>query len=210
MARTLTEKQLREQMVTLGASLFQRGFVVGGAGNMSVRLPDGNLLVTPTNSCFGRLDAATLSKIDPAGNLISGDRPTKESVFHRMFYEKDAAVNAVVHLHSTYLTALSCLDGLDPENVLRPFTPYYVMKVGRLRLVPYLRPSHPDISRELAARMDGSKAFLLANHGPVVIGADFEETVNAAEELEETARLFFLLEGKRIRYLTDDEVEELR
>ena len=210
MAQTVTEEQLRDQLVALGASLFQRGYVVGGAGNMSARLPDGNLLVTPTNSCFGRLDAARLSKIDMAGTVISGDRPTKESVFHRMFYEKDASVNAVVHLHSTYLTALSCLEGLDRDNALKPFTPYYVMKVGRLQVVPYLRPSHPDISKELASRMDGSKAFLLANHGPIVIGANFEETVNSAEELEETAKLHFLLQGKAVRYLTDAEVKELQ
>ena len=204
-----SEMEIRESMTRLALSLFDRGYAVGGAGNLSARLPDGNILVTPTNSCMGRLSPERLSKISPQGELLAGDAPSKEVPFHAALYRAAPDCGAIAHLHSTYLTALSCLDGLDPEDVMRPFTPYYVMKVGRLVRIPYYRPGSPDIARSLEARIGDSRAFLMANHGSVVAGRDIVDAVNNAEELEETAKLFFILHGHSIRYLSAGDIAEL-
>lgn len=208
----MTEDELRDQMCRLGKSLYDRGYAVGGAGNLSARLPDGTFLVTPTGSSLGRLQAASLSKISADGTLVSGSRPTKEFAFHLDLYEARPAAGAVVHLHSTYLTALSCRRDLDFENAVRPFTPYFVMRIGSLPAVPYYRPGDPRIGRDLSdlAGESDARAFLLASHGPVVLGGTFEEAVDNAEELEETAKLWFLLRDEDVRYLTDEEIAELR
>lgn len=200
---------LKQDLVQLGQSLYHRGYSVGGAGNISVRLPDGRFLVTPTGSSLGRLSVERLSVIDADGRLIEGDKPSKEAVFHLAMYAEKPDCGAIVHLHSTYLTALSCLSDLDPENALKAFTPYYVMRVGRLPVIPYYRPGHPDIATELAARATTGRAFLLANHGVVVTGSDLFDAADNAEELEETAKLFFILKGQNIRYLSDSEVQDL-
>lgn len=208
----MTEAALREQMCRLGKSLFDRGYAVGGAGNLSLRLAGDTFLVTPTGSCLGRLEPESLSRIAANGTLLSGPRPTKEFGFHLELYRARPDAGAVVHLHSTYLTALACRRDLDRENAIRPFTPYYVMRVGSLPVIPYYRPGDPRIGRDLSelARHSDARAFLLASHGPVVLGADFDEAVGNAEELEETAKLWFLLRGEDIRYLTNDEITELR
>lgn len=206
----MTEQPLREQMVSLARSMFERGYATGGAGNLSVKLPDGTFLTTPTGSSFGRLNADTLSVVDIDGQHLSGDRPSKEIAFHLAIYRNQPACNAIVHLHSTYLTALSCLEGLDPNNAIRPFTPYYVMRIGQLPVIPYLRPGDPQIATELANRAADYRAFLLANHGPVITGTDLCDAVDNAEELEETAKLALMLRGQTIRYLTDAEVDDLK
>lgn len=205
-----TEQQLREQMVTLARSMFERGYATGGAGNLSIKLENGHFLATPTGSSFGRLVAEELSVVDIDGNHISGKKPSKEVAFHLAIYRNNSECNAIVHLHSTYLTALSCLEGLDRENAIKAFTPYYVMRIGELPVIPYLRPGDPQIAEELSQRASDYRAFLLANHGPVVTGTDFEDAVDNAEELEETAKLAFILKDKKIRYLTDAEVQDLK
>lgn len=206
----MTEQQLREQMVSLARSMFERGYATGGAGNLSLKLPNGHFLATPTGSSFGRLIAEELSVVDIEGNQLSGKRASKEIAFHLAIYRNKPKCNAIVHLHSTYLTALSCLDNLDADNAIRPFTPYYVMRIGQLPVIPYLRPGEPRIAEELAKRAADYRAFLLANHGPVITGTDLEDAVDNAEELEETAKLMFLLNNHPVRYLTDVEVEDLK
>jgi len=206
----MTEQQLRAQMVTLARSMFERGYATGGAGNLSLKLPDGNFLATPTGSSFGRLVAEELSVVDINGVHISGKKPSKEAEFHLAIYRNNSKCNAIVHLHSTYLTALSCLENLDTNNAIKPFTPYVVMRIGELPVIPYLRPGDPQIAEELAKRAGDYRAFLLANHGPVITGADFADAVDNAEELEETAKLIFLLNEQPIRYLTDDEITDLK
>ncbi|WP_439327842.1 3-oxo-tetronate 4-phosphate decarboxylase [Lonepinella sp. BR2357] len=205
----MTELEQKKQMVELARSFYQRGYSVGGAGNLSVRLDENRILVTPTGSSLGRLDAERLSVVDMQGNWISGDKPSKEYVFHLALYQQNPKCNAIVHLHSTYLTALSCLDGLDKDNAIKAFTPYYVMRVGKLQVIPYYRPGSPEIARELRERALTAKAFLLANHGIVVTGSDLIDAADNADELEETAKLHFILQGQKIRYLTDDEVKDL-
>ena len=206
----MNEQQLREQMVTLARSMFERGYATGGAGNLSIKLSNGHFLTTPTGSSFGRLVAEELSVVDIDGNHISGKKPSKEAAFHLAIYRNNPVCNAIVHLHSTYLTALSCLEGLDRNNAIKAFTPYFVMRIGELPVIPYLRPGDPRIAEELAKRAGDYRAFLLANHGPVVTGTDFVDAVDNAEELEETAKLAFLLKGNDIRYLTDEEVTDLK
>lgn len=206
----MTEQQAREEMVRLGASFFQRGYATGSAGNLSLRLEDGTLLATPTGSCLGELVADRLSKVTPEGEWIGGDKPSKEISFHRAIYLNNPEAGAIVHLHCLYLTALSCLEGLDTQNCIRPFTPYVVMRVGDVPVVPYYRPGDARLGEDLAKLAPRYKAFLLANHGPVVVGKTLREAADNTEELEETARLIFTLGDRPIRYLNDDEVAELR
>ncbi|MBS1155074.1 MAG: putative sugar aldolase [Proteobacteria bacterium] len=205
----MTEQQLREQMASLARSLFMRGYVSGGAGNISVRLPDGNILISPTGSSFGELNPDALSKLSPEGELLAGDPPSKEWPMHMAMYANRVKCGAVVHLHSTWLTALSCLSGLPEDNCLPPITPYYVMRVGKLPLLPYMRPGSPELAPAVAAKAPTHVAVLLANHGPVVSGKDLAQAVANAEELEDTARLFLLLRSQPYNMLSPANVTEL-
>lgn len=206
----MDEQTLREALSSFGLSLFNRGYTSGSGGNMSVRLEDGTLLATPTNSSLGRLIPARISHVSMDGVLLGGDKPSKECAFHKAIYEARPQCRAVVHLHSTYATALSCISGIDPEDVLRPFTPYYVMKVAPLPLLPYYKPGSVELVDSIGAMAKRSGTMLLANHGAITTGETLEAAVNAAEELEETAKLFFLLRGEKVRYLTSEEIAALR
>ncbi len=205
-----TEAKLREEICAAGASLFNRGLTHGSTGNISVRLEDGGWLMTPTGSSLGTLDPARLSKLDATGRLVSGDPPTKEAFLHTTMYDARPNAGAVVHLHSTYSVAVSCLEGIDPADCLPPITAYYVMRVGALPLVPYHPPGDKGLAEAVGKLADRHHAVLLANHGPVVAGTTLSAAMDAIEELEETARLYLLLRGQPIRTLTDDQVAELR
>ena len=206
---TASESQLREHICTTAKSMFDRGLTHGSTGNISARLEDGWLL-TPTGSSLGALDPAKLSKLDWTGRLLSGDAPSKENFLHLAMYEERAATGAVVHLHATHSVAVSLLDGLDPADLLPPLTAYYVMRVGTLPLVPYYAPG--DLKLADAVRRFAGKhhALLLANHGPVVGGSSLSAAADAAEELEATAKLFLLLQGQRIRALTQAQADDLK
>jgi len=203
------EATRREEICRLGASIFARGLTAGSSGNISVRVADG-WLMTPTNASLGRLDPARLSKLDDDGKLVSGDAPTKESFLHRVMYEERSKTGAVIHLHSTHSVAISCLADIDPADVLPPITAYYVMRVGRLPLVPYYRPGDLALAEAVRGFAGKHHAVLLANHGPVVAGTSLDAAANAIEELEETAKLFLLLRGSKTRYLMQEQVAELR
>ncbi|WP_366556664.1 3-oxo-tetronate 4-phosphate decarboxylase [Aquibaculum sediminis] len=202
------ENRLRERIALHGKSLFDRGYGCGSSGNISVRLEDG-ILVTPTNSSMGRLDPARISRLDWQGNLLAGDKPSKEAFLHLAMYQERPDERAVVHLHATHSVAVSCLAEINPENVLPPITAYYVMRVGKLPLLPYYRPGDMALAEAVRSMAREHRAMLLANHGPVVAGKELDAAVYAAEELEETARLFLLLRGERTRYLTPEQVGEL-
>ena len=204
----MSDAKQREEICAIGASIFARGLTAGSSGNISVRADEG-WLMTPTGSSLGRLDPARLSKLDRDGRLVAGDPPTKESFLHRVMYEERPATGAVVHLHSTHSVAVSCLAEIDPEDVLPPITAYYVMRVGRLPLVPYFRPGDIELAEAVRGFAGKHHAVLLANHGPVVAGSDLDEAVNAMEELEETAKLYLLLRGANTRYLTSAQVRGL-
>ncbi|MGX9787050.1 3-oxo-tetronate 4-phosphate decarboxylase [Janthinobacterium lividum] len=203
------ESRQRELIVDFGKSLFERGLTAGSSGNLSVRLSDGWLL-TPTNASLGRLDPAQLSKLDWDGNLISGAPPSKEAFLHRAMYAERGSAGAIVHLHSTHSAAVSCMCGLNHDDCIPPLTPYFVMKVGRLPLVPYHRPGDPALAGAIGAMARKHSAVLLANHGPVVSGTSLEAAVYAAEELEETAKLFLLLRDVPTRPLDAAQIADLK
>ena len=205
----MSEAKLREEICYFGKSLFDRGLTFGSAGNISVRVADG-WLMTPTNSCLGRLDPARLSKVDECGQLVSGDQATKEYFLHLSMYAQRPNAGAIVHLHSTHSVAVSVLADLDPEQPIPPITAYYVMKIGQLALVPYYAPGDVALAeavREVAGR---HHAVLLANHGPVVAGKDLETAIYATEELEETAKLYLMLRGEKTRLLTAEQIGQLQ
>lgn len=204
----MSEQAIRDNIVKWGKSLFERGLTAGSSGNISVRTEDG-YLATPTNSCLGFLDAAKLSKLDPDGKHLSGDAPTKELPLHFAFYEGRAECRAVVHLHSTYATALSCLADVDPKDAIPAITPYVVMRVGRVPVVPYTRPGSADVKPLIAAIVGEHSAALLENHGPIVSGASLDATVFAIEELEEAAKLAIITRGMPVRYLGAAAIEDL-
>ena len=203
-----TETKLRDDIAKLAKSMFERGLTVGSSGNISVRLDDG-WLMTPTGSSFGDLDPARLSRLGPQGELLGGDKPTKETFLHQAMYEMRPGSGAVVHLHSTHSVAVSCLADIDPANVLPPITAYYVMKIGTLPLVPYYPPGDLDLARAVRELAGRHHAVLLANHGPVVAGTSLRDAVYATEELEETAKLYLLLRGHKTRFLTPEQAARL-
>jgi len=205
----MNESQLREKIVLKGQSIFQRGLTGGSSGNISVRLDDGWLL-TPTNSCLGELDPAKISKVDWAGNLLSGDPPSKELFLHNAVYQQRASCQAVIHLHSTHSVAVSCLPEINPDNVIPPLTAYYVMRVGTLPMIPYFPPGDEKLGEEIAKLAGKHAAMLLANHGPVIAGKSLEAAVYAIEELEETAKLYLLLHRSNPRCLTAEQVAQLK
>jgi ribulose-5-phosphate 4-epimerase/fuculose-1-phosphate aldolase len=203
----MNEDALREQMVETGRSLYQRGLAHGSAGNISVQLKDG-WLMTPTNSCLGRLDPARISRLDSHGKLMSGDKPSKETFLHIAMYRERSA-GAVVHLHSVHAVAISCLADIDANDVFPPITAYAIMQVGKLALAPYYPPGDESLAEAVRKLAGKHHAILLANHGPVVAGSTLDAAVNAIEELEQTAKLVLLLRGQPLRLLTPDQVSEL-
>ena len=204
----MSENSERDSICRLAKSLFDRGLTIGSSGNISVRLSDG-WLMTPTGSSMGNLDPNEISKLDLNGKLISGKSPTKESFLHIAMYDERPDSGAVVHLHSTHSVAVSCLAGIDKKNVLPPITAYYVMKIGKLPLVPYFPPGDINLAKAVKEMASNHHAVLLANHGPVVAGKTLEDAVYAIEELEETARLFLLLRNMKTQYLNEKQVKIL-
>jgi ribulose-5-phosphate 4-epimerase/fuculose-1-phosphate aldolase len=204
------ETRVRDEICRVGKSIFDRGLTFGSTGNISVRLARGDMLMTPTNASLGDLDPARLSRITAEGALVSGDKPTKEAFLHRCMYCARGDAGAVVHLHSTYSVAVSILADVDPRDVLPPLTAYYVMRVGSLPLVPYYPPGDESLGEAVGALAGEHRAVLLANHGPVVAGKSLREAQYATEEIEETAKLFLLLDGRRVRPLTEEQAERLR
>ncbi|MGN9785340.1 3-oxo-tetronate 4-phosphate decarboxylase [Nonomuraea sp. ZG12] len=196
------------QVVDLGSSLFGRRLTHGRTGNISVRTDDG-FLITPTGESLGDLSPAGLSLVSLTEDHLDGPRPSKEAFLHAAFYRARPDAGAVVHLHSTHSVAVSCHDGLDPDDVLPPLTAYYVMRVGRLPLLPYHAPGDPALGpiAERAART--AHALLLANHGPIVAGPDLAAAADIVEELEETARLWLLLRERPTRPLTPAQAADL-
>ncbi len=206
------ENKLREKICNTGASLYARGLTFGASGNISVRLDDGGWLMTPTGSTMGSLDPAKLSHLDAKGNLLSGDKPTKESFLHQVMYQHRDSAKAVVHLHSSYATAVSCLQCQNTNNVLPPLTAYYVMRVGKLPLVPYYPPGDLNLAKAVGELAGDHHAVLLANHGPVVSGNSLDSALYATEELEETAKLYLLLNqhnDQALSPLNEEQVKEL-
>ncbi len=201
-----SETKLREQICVLAKSMFDRGLTGGSTGNISARTDDGGLLVSPTGTSFGRLDPGRLSRFDANGVLVDGDQPTKEMPLHMAFYDTRSTAGAVVHLHSCHSVALSMMPDVDSDNFLPPLTPYSIMKLGKVKLLPFFLPGDPAMGEAVRGLAGKRSAVMLANHGPVVAGKDVEAACNAIEELEETSRLALLLRGVEANALTPDQV----
>lgn len=202
----MTETQLREQICLLAASLFDRGLTHGSTGNISARTDDGGLLVSPTGTSFGRLDPAKLSRFDAGGTLVSGDKPTKEMPLHSAFYDTRSTAGAVVHLHSCHSVAWSMMPDANYDDFLPHLTPYSIMKLGRVKLLPFFLPGDPAMGEAVRGLAGKRSAVMLANHGPVVAGKDIEAACNAVEELEDSARLAMMMRGVQARGLTNEQV----
>ena len=203
------EAELRERICLLAKSMFDRGLTGGSTGNISARTADGGLLVSPTGTSFGRLDPARLSRFDATGRLVDGDPPTKEMPLHTAFYDTRPQTGAVVHLHSSHSVAWSMMPDVDPDNALPPLTPYSIMQLGKVKLLPFFVPGDPAMG-EAVRRLAGRRsAVLLANHGPVVAGEDLESANNAIEELEYTAGLAMLTLGHSVKALSDDQIRSV-
>ena len=203
----MNENKLREQICILASSMFERGITHGSTGNISVRLDNDDILVTPSGSSFGRLDPNEIVKVTKSGQFIGSLSPTKELPLHKAFYEtRGMKSGAVVHLHSTHSVALSMLPGIDEDNVLPSYTPYSIMLLGKVKLLPFFVPGDPAMGDAIKGLAGKRSAVLLANHGPVVSGKDLESSVNAIEELEATARLALILKGANAKALDDSQI----
>jgi ribulose-5-phosphate 4-epimerase/fuculose-1-phosphate aldolase len=205
---TSTEARVREEICTVGASLYQRGYTVGSAGNISARLDDG-WLITPTDACLGRLDPADIAKVDADGRAVSGGKPSKTLELHRGIYARNGDARGIVHTHSTHLVALTLAGVWSEADVLPPITPYYVMKVGHVPLIRYRRPGDPQVAAQIAALADRVRAVLLERLGPVVWERSVAQASYVLEELEETACLWLMTNGQP-EPLDAAAIEELR
>jgi ribulose-5-phosphate 4-epimerase/fuculose-1-phosphate aldolase len=202
-------QEIARSLVALGASLFDRSLTFGRTGNLSAKVGEDRILLTPTGVSLGALEADGLSVIDLDGRHVDGAKPSKEAFLHAAVYRSRPDTGAVVHLHSTHAVAVSCLADVDPADVLPPLTAYYVMRVGRLPLLPYHAPGDTSLQALAESTARDHRSFLIANHGSVVAAGDLATAADAAEELEETARLFLLLRGHGTRPLTHDQVADL-
>ncbi|EJL05781.1 aldolase [Pseudomonas chlororaphis] len=202
------EQALREEICDVGRSLYQRGYTVGSAGNISARLDDG-WLITPTDVCLGRLDPAAIAKVNLAGEWVSGDKPSKTLALHRQVYDRNPGVGGVVHTHSTHLVALTLAGVWRPDDILPPLTPYQVMKVGHIPLIGYQRPGSPKVAEQVAQLANSVRGVMLERLGPVVWESSVAKASYALEELEETARLW-LMSNPRPEPLEQAALDELR
>ncbi len=200
---------LAQALCAHGASLFQRGLTGGSSGNITARLSDGRFLVSPTGLSLGAMTPDDLAVLAPDGTHLVGRKPSKEWPLHQAFYATRPQTGAVVHLHSTHATAWSLMDGLDPGNVLPPITPYAIMRLGKVALLPFFVPGDAAMGDAVRGLMGRHAAVLLANHGPVVSARTLDDAVNGMEEFEETAKLLILTLGQPRRLLTADEVAAL-
>lgn len=189
----------RDEICRVGRSLFERGYVHATAGNISLRRDDGSFLITPTDACLGALDPARLALVDAAGQQLSGDRASKTLALHRRIYAAAPAARCVIHTHSTHLVALTLQGVWSVDSILPPITPYVVMKVGRVPLIPYHRPGDPAVGALVAAAIAARpalRAVMLDRLGPNVWHASPAEASAVLEELEETAKLWLLCNPK--------------
>lgn len=204
----------REAICATGKSLFERAYAHATAGNISALLDDGSHLITPTDACLGRLDPAALAHVGPDGVQRSGQSASKTLALHRCIYAADAQARCVIHTHATELVALSLRGVWRPDDIVPPITPYYVMKVGHVPLVPYHRPGDPRVADLVAQRIAAMRAagtpiraVMLDRLGPTVWHRSLDEASAVLEELEETARLWRLSAAAP---LSEAQIDELR
>ncbi len=202
--------KMRDQIAAFAKSIYDRGLTSGSTGNISARLSDGTILMTPTGSSMGFIDPARISHLSADLLLLSGDTPTKEISLHTAFYDTRSETGAVVHLHSCHSVALSMMPDTDPEDVIPALTPYSIMRLGKVKLLPFFLPGDPEMGTAVRGLAGKRSAVLLANHGPVVAGKNLEASVYAMEELEEGAKLAMMTRGMERIGLSAEDVTNLR
>lgn len=202
--------RMRDQIALFAKSIHDRGLTSGSTGNISARLSDGTILMTPTGSSMGFIDPARISHLSAELVLLSGDTPTKEISLHTAFYETRSETGAVVHLHSSHSVALSMMPDTDPEDVIPALTPYPIMRLGKVKLLPFFLPGDPEMGAAVRGLAGKRSAVLLANHGPVVAGKNLEASVYAMEELEEGAKLAMMTRGMERIGLCAEDITKLR
>jgi 3-dehydro-4-phosphotetronate decarboxylase len=215
--RTLSLDDAAAAICRVGLSLHSRGYVHATAGNISMQLPDGSHLITPTDAQLGRLNPATLAHVDAQGKQRRGDRASKTLALHRSIYASAGPhARCIIHTHSTHLVALTLIGVWHHEDIVPPVTPYYVMKVGHTPLIDYRRPGDPEAAAQVAQRIEASvargkplRAVMLDRLGPVVWGPSADEACATLEELEETAKIW-LLSGRSAQPLRDADIEQLK
>jgi 3-dehydro-4-phosphotetronate decarboxylase len=211
-----TDSALREEICRVGRSLFERGLVHATAGNISVRLDDGSFLITPTDACLGFLDPARLAHVGADGVQTGGDRASKTLALHRRIYDAAPDARCVIHSHSTHLVALTLQGVWSDDDIVPPITPYFVMKVGHVPLIPYHRPGDPAAAERVAQRIAGFaakatplRAVMLDRLGPNVWHRSSAEAMAVLEELEETARLWLMCSPRPVP-LSETQIDDLR
>lgn len=197
-----------EALCDAAVSFHARGYAFGSTGNLSVRAGD-HVFITPTGQSLRHTTVEALAEIDLAGEARNGNKASKEFPFHLAAYAAQPAARAIVHLHSTWSVLLSCLDTLDEANPLPVFTPYYLMRVAPLAVVPYCRPGSENLATVIGEAAARSNCLLLRNHGLVALGRNMSEAVDRAEELEETCRLYFASRNETLRLLTVEQRDEI-
>lgn len=211
----MDERELRAEICRVGKSLFDRGYVHASAGNISARIADG-FLITPTDACLGFLDPERIAKVDREGASMGGDRPSKTLALHKRIYAADRAAGCVIHTHSTHLVTLALAGTWSVDDILPPITPYFVMKVGHVPLIPYHPPGDPrvgDLVASAIARFDARRApiraVMLDRLGPNAWHETPATAMAVLEELEETAKLW-LYSGRTTEPLSDAQIDDLR
>jgi 3-dehydro-4-phosphotetronate decarboxylase len=207
-SKTMNDSVL-ENLCEVADSFYRRGYAFGSTGNLSVREGD-EVWITPTGKSLKGLAPDKLARIDLQGTSRNENRPSKEFPFHLAMYKQRDDARAIIHLHATYSVALSCLEGFDPQNPLPPLTPYYFMRVAPLAVLPYFRPGSQALAEAVESAAPAHHCMLLRNHGVICAGSSLSEAVDRTEELEQTARLYFILRGEQVRHLTKDEIEDLK
>ena len=208
---------LRTEICRVGRSLFERGYVHASAGNISVRLPEARgFLITPTDACLGFLQPHTLAHVNLEGTQLSGERASKTLAMHRSIYAAEPEAQCVIHSHAAQLVALTLTGVWQVQDIVPPITPYYVMKVGHVPMIPYHRPGDPAVADAVAAAITAARArgtpiraVMLERLGPNVWHDSPASAMAVLEELEETARLW-LLAGRSAAPLTEAQIDELR
>lgn len=196
------------ELVRAGAHLAALGLSPGSSGNISVRIGD-TIVMSPTGADLASLEADNLSRLTLAGEFLSGPKASKEFPLHQAMYARDPAVCSVVHLHSPHAAALSCTEPWAAHSALPPITPYLVMRVGQVPLIPYAAPGNVSQGDHIGGLSFDFRAILLQNHGPLTAGTSVQQAVDAIIEIEEAAKLVLLLQDRPTRLLSDTEILEL-
>jgi 3-dehydro-4-phosphotetronate decarboxylase len=198
----------QEKLCAVAGSLYDRGYAFGSTGNLSLRIGE-RIWITPTGQSLRDLAADELAEVDLQGVSQNENRPSKELAFHLGVYKQRPHAHAIIHLHSLHAVALSCLESLNPAEPLPPLTPYYFMRVAPLAVIPYIRPGSPQLAAAVEAAATSHNSMLLRNHGLITVGSTLDEAVDRAEELEQTARLYFMLRNEQVRYLSADDIADI-